>query len=379
MQKSAVKAPFLSKEMLLSLGVCLFYGGASLSLGLLNKALLSSYDFQCIFILLASQMLLQVLLCTVSRDYFGNPAGIPRYDKNIHYESLVLGFTYVANVAVGLVGMSMTSLPLFFCIRRLVSPIILLYEYVWFQKVADPSIQSAVGTIVAGTLIAGWDTLNTDLVGYSVTFLNNICTAASSVNQKAFCDKTKLGALGTLYYTSLTALPLSLLMALVFGEHETLLAFKYLYDSQFWLGFAVALSLGPLLTYSSILCTTYNSPLAMSITGNIKDLASTILGAIMFKGFVATTKSVGGLTLSFIGAGLYSYINLKKGQQKAASEASAAREAGSGGAPAALAAGLQGSTPGAPATSPKYSEAEQGTLIEPAAIDVAASKRGNKS
>jgi solute carrier family 35 protein len=371
--KSGAK-PFLSLEMMLSLGVCVFYGSVSLLLGLLNKSLLSSYDFQCIFILLSAQMLLQVVLCTVSRDYMRNPAGIPHYDKAVHYESLVLGFTYVANVAVGLLGLSLVNVPMFFCIRRLVSPTILLYEYLSQGKVADANVQAAVGTIMVGTLIAGWDTLSSDIVGYSITFLNNLCTAASSVSQKAFCDKTKLGALGTLYYTSLTALPLSLLMALVFGEFETLMAFKHLHDGGFWFGFAVALSLGPLLTYSSILCTTYNSPLAMSITGNIKDLASTVLGAVLFKGFVATTKSVGGLGLTFVGAGIYSYINLKKGQAKAAS-------AGGGGGETAMAApAAEGSGAGAlgAGAGAAAADAEQGTLIAPASTGDISLKRGTK-
>jgi len=250
----------------------------------------------------------------------------------------------------------MVNVPMFFCIRRLVSPTILLYEYLRFGKVADTSVQGAVGTIMVGTLIAGWDTLNSDLLGYTVTFFNNICTAASSVAQKGFSDKTKLGALGTLYYTSLTALPLSLLMAAVFGEFSTLAAFPHLYDSGFWFGFGVALSLGPLLTYSSILCTTYNSPLAMSITGNIKDVASTVLGAVLFAGFEPTTKSVGGLALTFVGAGAYSYINLKKGQAaKPASEGATAT----------------------PAPSSITKEVEEGALIQEKEVE--SLKRGNKA
>ena len=314
--------------------VCVFYGTASLALGLVNKAVLSEYKFNCIFLLLSTQMLLQVVLCVVFRDYLGNPTGIPKYDRVTHYESLLVGFAYVANVAVGMLGLSLVNVPMFFCIRRLVSPTILLYEFMRFGKVADTSIQGAVGTIMVGTLIAGWDTLNSDLLGYTVTFINNLCTAASSVAQKTFSDRTKLGAQGTLYYTSLTALPLSLLMALAFGEFGTLANYEYLDNGGFWFGFMVALALGPILTYSSILCTTYNSPLAMSVTGNIKDVASTVLGAILFPGFQATSKSVGGLALTFVGAGAYSYINLKKGQSaKPAASVEGAAAPSNGGGP----------------------------------------------
>jgi hypothetical protein len=42
-------------------------------------------------------------------------------------------------------------------------------------------LQSAVAMIVAGTLVAGWESLNTDIFGYAITMANNFFTAAGSV------------------------------------------------------------------------------------------------------------------------------------------------------------------------------------------------------
>jgi solute carrier family 35 protein len=325
----------MSKEMFIAFSICVFYGGASLSLGLLNKALLSSYKFNCIFFLLSAQMGLQVALCTFTRDFMGNPLKLPKYDFQLHVKSLPLGLLYVANVGVGLLGLSLVNVPMFFCIRRLVSPTILFYEYMFEGKVAEFNVNAAVGTIMAGTLLAGWDTLNSDIVGYSITFINNLCTAASSATQKAFSQSVKFDnpAFATLYYTSLTGLPVSVLLGAVFGEFGELMAFPSLHDPRFWGGFIIALSLGPVLTYSSILCTTYNSPLAMSVTGNVKDVASTVLGAVLFPGFEPTVKNVGGLSLTFVGAAGYAFFNLKKGQQKGGAPAGAPAPPGGGTAP----------------------------------------------
>jgi hypothetical protein len=41
---------------------------------------------------------------------------------------------------------------------------------------------------------------------------------------------------------------------------------------------AVSSLLGVLMTYSTVLCNSYNSPLATSITGNTKDIVSTLIG-----------------------------------------------------------------------------------------------------
>jgi hypothetical protein len=55
---------------------------------------------------------------------------------------------------------------------------------------------------------------------------------------------------------------------------------------------AVSCLLGPVLTYSSMLSTTYNSPLATAITGNTKDLAITFIGVLFlsFKFFLPFQK-----------------------------------------------------------------------------------------
>ena len=316
----------MSKETFLGFSVCVFYGCTSLLLGLLNKALLSSYNFKCIFTLLTVQKALEYILCVVSRDFFKNPFSVPRFDKDMYMSSLRMGVLMVANVAIGLWGLSIVNVPMFFCIRRLVSPTIIFYEAVFLGKMTPTDVTTAVGLIFAGTVIAGWDTLNSDLVGYSITFLNNLVTAASSSSQKVFSDAAiassvttkETSAWFTMYYTSLTALPLSAALAVLSGEIGMLTTFEHADKPTFWFGFCVSLFIGPLLTYSSILCTTYNSPLAMSVTGNMKDVASTVLGAIMFPGFTPTAKNVGGLSLTFVGAGAYSFIKLKESNKGSA-------------------------------------------------------------
>jgi hypothetical protein len=44
----------------------------------------------------------------------------------------------------------------------------------------------------------------------------------------------------------------------------------------FWM--TVSSLLGVLMTYSTVLCNSYNSPLATSVTGNTKDIVSTLIG-----------------------------------------------------------------------------------------------------
>ena len=156
----------------------MFYGATSGLLSLLMKKLLSRYSFSGFFLMLSSQMGLQLGLCILSREKMGNPFSVPDYDRSVHMSSLTLGVTGVANVAVGMLGLQMVNIPMFLCIRRLVAPFILLYEAVVLSKFAHPSINISVMGILLGTLVAGYETLDADMVGYTVVIVNNVLSAA---------------------------------------------------------------------------------------------------------------------------------------------------------------------------------------------------------
>jgi len=108
----------------------------------------------------------------------------------------------------------------------------------------------------------------------------------------------------------MTAFPLTLFLAVVFGEVGNLRNFPYLRDPAFLIAFAICTFMGPLITYSTLLCTTINSPLTTSITGNVKDIALTFLGGLLFSDFKATVSNIIGIGLSFIGAGAYSWMSI---------------------------------------------------------------------
>ena len=71
---------YLPRAAMLSIGVSLLYMVASTSLSMLNKALLSSYAFDGYFFLLFSQLSLSWAICVISRDFFGNPWDVPKFD-----------------------------------------------------------------------------------------------------------------------------------------------------------------------------------------------------------------------------------------------------------------------------------------------------------
>lgn len=341
-----------------SLAICALYGTVALSLMLLNKALLSIGKFDCYFTLVGTKLALLLTLCEVTRRYFGNPLAVPKIDPETLRSSLPMSLLFVANAVTGFVGLMLVSVPLFNCLRRLVPACILAYEWYTLGKVADRSSHIAVALIAFGALLAGWGTFSSDFTGVALTMANNLATAASLVVQKSFSEKAaaavasdaaegegvgigsssgkastantqpkKLGTWAVLYYTALIALPISVVLAIATGEVPQLMHHIETGSPRFWAGFWASSALGLALTFSSSLCNIYVSPMATSITGNVKDIATTTAGALLFPGFIITAQSLSGLLLSFSGAFLYSYTGLKKQQ---ALQAQAQADAGEG-------------------------------------------------
>lgn len=294
--------------------------------------------------MLAVQLCITFTFCVVSRDFLGNPFSIPAFDKALLQASLPMTTLYVLNVAAGMMGLQLVNVPMFFCIRRTVAAFILLYEFLSAGKVAEPRVRAAVGVIVAGTLLAGYDSLSNDLLGYIVTMVNNLLSAAAMVSQRSYSDRTGLGTWGVVYFQAMTALPMALALAAVTGEFGRYASFSHATDPAFLFGVFAASCMGLLLTVSSMLSNLYNSPLATSITGNVKDVATTAIGWMVFSGFVATFKSVGGILLSFAGSAWYSYINLQKAWERDRAKAGASAASGNQILPGAAASPIVGSS-----------------------------------
>jgi solute carrier family 35 protein len=74
-----------------------------------------------------------------------------------------------------------------------------------------------------------------------------------------------------------------------------------------------------LLNWLIFLCSTINSPLTTSITGQIKNIATTLLGFILFGGISIGYDGIIGLILSSVASVWYAYIKYSQTAAKSRS------------------------------------------------------------
>jgi solute carrier family 35 protein len=224
------------------------------------------------------------------------------------------------NLAVGWWGLALVDVPMFLAIRRTTTIIVMIIEFFVIGTAPSVSVRLAVGVMMMGTVIAAVETFNDDFRGYMFVLMNNTITAVQLNFAKKFRNDHDVQGFGLVFYNGLVALPLSLIMAFLMGEFEYASSYPHLHEPGFIAAVVIASSAGALMTYVVLLCATVNSPTITSITGNVKDVVTTFIGAALFDGFVPTPLKITGLAVSFGGGGWFSYLKLIEKSKPAAPE-----------------------------------------------------------
>ncbi|XP_023559775.1 UDP-N-acetylglucosamine/UDP-glucose/GDP-mannose transporter isoform X4 [Octodon degus] len=255
----------------------LLYGGCSLLLVLLNKALLTAYGFPSPVFLGIGQMATTIMILYVAK--LNKIIHFPDFDKRIPVKLFPLPLLYIGNHLSGLWSTSKLSLPMFTVLRKFTIPLTLLLETVILRKQHSLDIVVSVFAIVFGAIVAAGSDLAFNLEGYIFVFLNDIFTAANGVYTKQKMDPK----------------------AIEFHEWKNIL---------FILQFLLSCLLGFLLMFATVLCSHYNSALTTAVVGAIKNVSVAYIGMLVGGDYIFSLLNFAGLNICMAGGLRYSFLTL---------------------------------------------------------------------
>ena len=191
-------------------------------------------------------------------------------------------------------------------------------EYALLTVRSSRPVQASVYLMVIGALIAAAYDFDFSLIGYILVALNCFFTAAYLLSIAKF-GKQGLNTFGLMYYNNIQSLPLVIILCYFNGDFDILASYKYRYDIGFWICFLFQSALAFLLNYSIFLCTNINSALATSVTGQIKNVATTAVGYFTFGDVTYNVWNVVGLGVGVVASTWYSwlkYVESEKSSKK---------------------------------------------------------------
>jgi len=116
-----------------------------------------------------------------------------------------------------------------------------------------------------------------------------------------------------LFYNCTLAMPFVFMLVVYMDEISYIQNFPMFYDAGFRIYFSLSVVLGSFLNFFIFYCTSVNSPLTTSITGQAKNILTTILGVVIFHDLVIHPINIMGLCINTAGGAWYAYLKWKSG------------------------------------------------------------------
>nr|XP_012140225.1 PREDICTED: UDP-sugar transporter UST74c-like isoform X1 [Megachile rotundata]XP_012140226.1 PREDICTED: UDP-sugar transporter UST74c-like isoform X1 [Megachile rotundata] len=296
--------------MFAAVGSAVFYGLSSFMITVVNKTVLTSFEFPSFQILGIGQMLSTILLLFVAKKL--RYVEFPNLEVTTFAKIWPLPVIFIGNMIFGLGGTKQLSLPMFTALRRFSILMTMIAEYYVLGAKARVSVQLSVYTMIIGAMVAALNDLAFNLKGYVFILLNDFFTAVNGVYMKKKLDKKELGKYGLMYYNSLFMVVPAIAISCWMGDARSALEFPYWYDVFFLVQFGLSCVMGFVLSYSMILCTLYNSALTTTIIGCLKNICVTYLGMVIGGDYIFTWLNFIGLNLSVVGSLVYTWVTFRR-------------------------------------------------------------------
>ncbi|XP_044587963.1 UDP-N-acetylglucosamine/UDP-glucose/GDP-mannose transporter-like [Cotesia glomerata] len=287
----------------------LFYGIASFLITVINKTVLTTYNFPSFQVLGLGQMVSTIIILYIAKKL--HYVDFPNLEASTIPKIFPLPIIYIGNMIFGLGGTKQLSLPMFTALRRFSILMTMVAEYYMLSIKPPMPVQLSVHTMIIGAVIAACDDLAFNLEGYIFIFVNNIFTAANGVYTKKKLNSKELGKYGLMYYNSLIMIVPLTLVAWWTGDINKAMQFNHWTNLLFIFQFSLSCIMGFILSYSVLLCTFYNSALTTTIIGCLKNITVTYLGMVVGGDYIFSWWNFIGLNLSVVGSLMYTWITFK--------------------------------------------------------------------
>ncbi|XP_034102926.1 UDP-sugar transporter UST74c [Drosophila albomicans] len=305
-REEADSAVFVKK-----VGSAVFYGISSFMITVVNKTVLTSYAFPSFLFLSLGQLTASIVVLGAGKRL--KLVNYPPLQRNTFAKIFPLPLIFGFNMIFGLGGTKALSLPMFAALRRFSILMTMLLELKILGVRPTTAVQISVYAMIGGALIAASDDLSF-MQGYTYVMITNALTASNGVYVKKKLDTSEIGKYGLMFYNSLFMFLPALLINYFTGDLQKALDFPSWNDPAFVLQFLLSCVMGFILSYSTIVCTQFNSALTTTIVGCLKNICVTYLGMFIGGDYVFSWLNCIGINISVMASLLYTYVTFRRKQ-----------------------------------------------------------------
>jgi len=312
----------------------LAYCAASITMTLTNKYVLSGYDFNLNFMLLA----IQNTICVVAIQT-GKSLGVITYRDFKMEEArkwFPISLLLISMIYTGSKAIQFLSVPVYTIFKNLTIILIAYGEVLWFGGSVTNMALFSFGLMVVSSIVAAWadisaaissyghdavqtaTQLSTLNAGYIWMLVNCLSSAAYVLGMRKRIKLTNFKDFDTMFYNNLLSIPVILLCSL-FLEDWSQANIDHNFPPELRTNLVIAMVFSGLssvfISYTSAWCVRITSSTTYSMVGALNKLPIALSGLIFFSAPV-TFFSVTAIALGFVSGLVYTLAKMKQQKEK---------------------------------------------------------------
>ncbi|KAL8132999.1 GDP-mannose transporter GONST1 isoform X1 [Apium graveolens] len=273
-----------NQALLSGLAYCL----SSCSMILVNKFVLSSYDFSAGISLMLYQNLVSVLIVSMLST-LGVISTEPLTWRLIKVW-LPVNVIFVGMLVTSMFSLRYINVAMVTVLKNVTNVITAVGEMYLFSKHHDNRVWVALFLMIISAISGGFTDLSFNAVGYTWQIINCFLTASYSLTLRRVMDTAKLvtksgnlNEFSMVLLNNTLSLPLGLLLIFVFNEVDYLTTTPLLRLPTFWLVITLSGFLGLAISFTSMWFLHQTSATTYSLVGSLNKIPLSVAGILLFK------------------------------------------------------------------------------------------------
>ncbi|KAL3139932.1 hypothetical protein ABBQ38_004222 [Trebouxia sp. C0009 RCD-2024] len=264
------------------------YCVASASMVLLNKAALSSFDFNSTTSLLFFQCLVCVILVKTA-DLLGFVTLEP-WNMKIIQAWFPVNLIFVGMIWTSFFALKNLGVPMATVLKNLTNLFVIGGDYFFYNKTYGSAVWLTLGLMMLSAVCGAATDLAFNLTGYFWQLINCMFTAAYSLYLRGVMDrlvgltvnKTRLDEFSMVFYNNLLSLPLLLILIWQGGEFDSLAQEPALQNPYFLTAALASSLLAFCISFASLWFLSSTTATTYSLVGSLNKIPVALIGLVAF-------------------------------------------------------------------------------------------------
>ncbi|XP_048140028.1 GDP-mannose transporter GONST2-like isoform X2 [Rhodamnia argentea] len=260
---------------------------SSCSMILLNKVVLSSYNFRAGISLMFYQNLISSVIVAVLG--LCGVVSVEKLNWKLIRVWIPVNIIFVGMLVSGMYSLRYINIAMVTILKNVTNILTAIGELYIFRKHQNQKVWVAMFLMIISAISGGITDLSFDSVGYAWQFLNCVLTASYSLTLRQVMDKAKqltrsgsLNEVSMVLLNNLLSLPFAIFSILLFGEWQYIVNADVIRMPMFWVVATASGLFGLAISFTSMWFLHQTGPTTYSLVGSLNKIPISIAGLLVF-------------------------------------------------------------------------------------------------